>query len=67
MDNNPDNCRYYYELHNGDYGCLRCKEGYSGLVKNWKVLNCKTYDVETEECSECIDGYLLNPENHLEC
>ena len=47
LDNDPDNCRYYYELHNGDYGCLRCETGYKGIVKNWKVLNCKIYNEDT--------------------
>lgn len=37
-------CEYYYALHMQDYGCLRCKAGYSGTATHWAIDRCQTYD-----------------------
>lgn len=30
--------------HNPKFGCLRCKAGFTGTIKNWGDENCREYD-----------------------
>lgn len=34
------NCKYYFHIFREEYGCLRCKAGYTGTIKNWFIPNC---------------------------
>lgn len=53
---------YYYLLHLNYYGCLRCKNGYSGKVKNFQKDKCQIYD-QSKNCLQCIPSYYLENNN----
>lgn len=43
--------------HAVKFGCLRCKAGFTGTIKNWGDENCREYDVEGGECKVCAPKY----------
>lgn len=57
VDNNPSNGN---ETSDEVYGCLQCKFGYTGVVKNWEVEFCKTYLSGVTGCQICKNQYKLD-------
>ena len=54
--------------HNEKFGCLRCKAGYTGTIKNWGDENCREYDVEGGECKVCAPKYyFIKDKEHDAC
>lgn len=43
--------------HNPKFGCLRCKAGFTGTIKNWGDENCREYDQDLGECKICAPKY----------
>ena len=47
------NCEYLYKITTDVYGCLKCKPGKKGVVKNYMIPNCASHDSETLLCEYC--------------
>lgn len=44
-------CENWYNFTSlNERGCMRCSHGYYGLIRNWKIDNCKEYDDINEVC-----------------
>lgn len=57
-------CNIYGETHEGQNSCVKCDMGYFGIIQNWNVKYCHTYDAS--KCTKCIHGYYPSA-NGLEC
>jgi hypothetical protein len=53
-------------MFNDEYGCLRCKAGFTGTIKNWEIINCLKYDVDFS-CLACAPSYYVYDTNKYEC
>ena len=60
------NCEFYYMLHNNDFGCMKCNNFFTGIIKTWKVNNCHIYDNAQKKCQKCTNSYKISA-NGLEC
>ena len=47
------NCEYFYMLGTNAVGCLKCKPGKYGSIKNYLIENCASHDPKTTLCNYC--------------
>lgn len=41
------NCEYFYMIRKDTVGCLKCKPGKKGTLKNFMIPNCAKHDTKT--------------------
>ena len=46
-------CEYFYMIADSVVGCLKCKPGWRGTVKNYMIPNCAKHNPKTLQCEYC--------------